>query len=145
MPLFIISTQALTLPSNIDFIHGKSDASSRPLPSLVPESNFHNPSLKDLHQSQICFDFTKNQCTRGSACKFSHDIQHIIQVNSQEKGICFDFLKGLCSRGLLCRFSHDISNLQLPPSQVRYFLLLQMVHLCLCGVGDVRSSVALNE
>eukprot|EP00887_Chlorella_sp_A99_P001592 scaffold8.g1592.t1 len=61
---------------------------------------------------QICFDFTKNQCSRGNACKFSHNVDLIIRVNSQEKGICFDFLKGLCTRGLLCRFSHDLRNLQ---------------------------------
>jgi len=61
---------------------------------------------------QICFDFTKNQCSRGANCKFSHDLNLIIEVNSQEKGICFDFLKGTCSRGPLCRFSHDLRNLE---------------------------------
>lgn len=64
---------------------------------------------------QICFDFTKNQCSRGASCKFSHNLDLIIQVNSQEKGICFDFLKGTCSRGPLCRFSHDLRNLQAAP------------------------------
>lgn len=63
-------------------------------------------------KEQICFDFTKGQCRRGGACKFSHDIDLIIKVNSQEKGICFDFLKGICARGALCRFSHDLHNLQ---------------------------------
>lgn len=67
---------------------------------------------------QICFDFTKGLCTRGDHCKFSHSVEYIISVNSQEKGICFDFLKGMCSRGLLCRFSHDLTNLQAP--QVRH-------------------------
>lgn len=62
-------------------------------------------------KTQICFDFTKNLCSRGAACRFSHNLHHIITVNSQEKGVCFDFLKGLCSRGALCRFSHDLTNL----------------------------------
>ncbi|KFM29300.1 Zinc finger CCCH domain-containing protein 7 [Auxenochlorella protothecoides] len=53
-------------------------------------------------------------CTRGAACKYSHSVDHIIAVNSEEKGICFDFLKGLCNRGLMCRFSHDLTNLQAP-------------------------------
>ena len=35
---------------------------------------------------QICFDFTKNQCSRGAACKFSHAIDQIIRVNSQVGG-----------------------------------------------------------
>ena len=63
---------------------------------------------------QICFDFTKGVCSRGASCKYSHSVEHIIAVNSEEKGICFDFLKGLCNRGLMCRFSHDLSNLQPP-------------------------------
>ena len=62
-------------------------------------------------KEQICFDFTKGHCRRGASCKFSHDVAHIIHVNSQEKGICFDFLKGTCARGVLCRFSHDLNNL----------------------------------
>ncbi|KDD71320.1 hypothetical protein H632_c5301p0, partial [Helicosporidium sp. ATCC 50920] len=54
---------------------------------------------------------------RGDHCRYSHSVEYIISVNSQEKGICFDFLKGLCTRGLLCRFSHDLSNLQAPEVQ----------------------------
>ena len=67
---------------------------------------------------QICFDFTKHACTRGNACKFSHDVNLIIEVNSQERGICFDFLRNTCSRGPLCRFSHDLSNFMPQDAQV---------------------------
>ena len=74
--------------------------------SVLPASE---PAPADPKR-QICFDFTKHQCTRGAACKFSHDINLIIEVNSQERGICFDFLRNTCSRGPLCRFSHDLSN-----------------------------------
>ena len=70
-------------------------------------------------KQQICFDFTKGLCTRGDACKYSHDIALIVKVNSQERGICFDFLRGQCSRGLLCRFSHDLSNITSQTSQVQ--------------------------
>eukprot|EP01025_Chloroclados_australasicus_P033254 TRINITY_DN3383_c0_g1_i1.p1 TRINITY_DN3383_c0_g1~~TRINITY_DN3383_c0_g1_i1.p1 ORF type:complete len:359 (-),score=-3.59 TRINITY_DN3383_c0_g1_i1:291-1238(-) len=64
-----------------------------------------------VNDVQICYDFTKNQCSRGDRCKYSHDIATIIGYNSQEKGICFDFLRGQCMRGMLCKFSHDLSNI----------------------------------
>ena len=76
-----------------------------------------DPSKVDPKR-QICFDFTKHCCTRGNACKFSHDINLIIEVNSQERGICFDYLRNTCSRGPLCRFSHDLSNFTPQDAQV---------------------------
>ncbi len=84
-------------------------------------------------KQQICFDFTKGLCTRGEACKYSHDIALIVKVNSQERGICFDFLRGQCSRGLLCRFSHDLSNITSQSSQVEHpkaFIIV--IHPCWC-------------
>lgn len=72
-------------------------------------------------KQQICFDFTKGQCARGASCRYSHDIDFIIQVNSQEKGICFDFLKGVCARGALCRFSHDLRNVHASASRLLSF------------------------
>ena len=33
-------------------------------------------------KTQICFDFTKGVCTRGSSCKFSHDVALIVSVAS---------------------------------------------------------------
>uniref|UniRef100_A0A1D1ZU30 C3H1-type domain-containing protein n=1 Tax=Auxenochlorella protothecoides TaxID=3075 RepID=A0A1D1ZU30_AUXPR len=108
-----------------------SQASSEPVfpvpislsPPLKSEARSSNPSPRPSIDAsaeaqelkrQICFDFTKGMCTRGAACKYSHSVDHIIAVNSEEKGICFDFLKGLCNRGLMCRFSHDLTNLQAP-------------------------------
>ncbi|RMZ52773.1 hypothetical protein APUTEX25_000892, partial [Auxenochlorella protothecoides] len=89
----------------------KSEArSSNPSPRPSIDASAEAQELK----RQICFDFTKGMCTRGAACKYSHSVDHIIAVNSEEKGICFDFLKGLCNRGLMCRFSHDLTNLQAP-------------------------------
>lgn len=80
-----------------------------PPPQSKAEKEKETPLIP---KEQICFDFTKGQCRRGSGCKFSHDVGYIIRVNSQEKGICFDFLKGACKRGVLCRFSHDLNNLK---------------------------------
>jgi hypothetical protein len=93
-------------------INETSSEKARTSPKLTP----HSVSTGNA-KTQICFDFTKNQCSRGASCKFSHDLDLIIQVNSQEKGICFDFLKGTCARGPLCRFSHDLRNLQNIPFQ----------------------------
>jgi len=72
----------------------------------------HKKRANQDGRAQICFDFTKGQCSRGDGCKFSHDVNYIIEVNSQEKGICFDYLKGTCTRGMMCRFSHDLNNLK---------------------------------
>jgi len=102
-------------PQENSHSHGWAPGASAP-----PHSNPANDQREHQHQQrpthlvpkeQICFDFTKGQCRRGASCKFSHDVAHIIHVNSQEKGICFDFLKGTCARGVLCRFSHDLNNL----------------------------------
>ena len=70
-------------------------------------------------KKQICFDFTKGTCGRGHTCKYSHDIDLIVRVNSQERGICFDYLRQQCQRGRLCRFSHDISNITAQQCQAR--------------------------
>ncbi|GMH38496.1 hypothetical protein BSKO_06380 [Bryopsis sp. KO-2023] len=77
----------------------------------VPQSPISVPrqSYFCSNDVQICFDFTKGRCNRRN-CKFSHDINAIIQYNSKEQGICFDFLRGECNRGPLCRFSHDLSR-----------------------------------
>lgn len=98
---------------------GLQQASTKPAFAQVEElgPSTHLDSLDP--KQQICFDFTKGLCTRGDACKYSHDIALIVKVNSQERGICFDFLRGQCSRGLLCRFSHDLSNITSQTSQVR--------------------------
>eukprot|EP00201_Polytomella_parva_P021419 CAMPEP_0175040030 /NCGR_PEP_ID=MMETSP0052_2-20121109/997_1 /TAXON_ID=51329 ORGANISM="Polytomella parva, Strain SAG 63-3" /NCGR_SAMPLE_ID=MMETSP0052_2 /ASSEMBLY_ACC=CAM_ASM_000194 /LENGTH=1419 /DNA_ID=CAMNT_0016302117 /DNA_START=59 /DNA_END=4315 /DNA_ORIENTATION=- len=93
-------------PTNISVLEGSS-LSSVP-PSVAGIKNDSN--LVD-NKTQICFEFTKGQCTRGDKCKYSHDLATIVQFNSKEKGICFDFLRNQCNRGLLCRFSHDLSNI----------------------------------
>ncbi|KAH7624416.1 hypothetical protein Ndes2526B_g00614 [Nannochloris sp. 'desiccata'] len=97
-------------------INNKMKSASFSLPTAAPTASASTAQPPAMQQEepkrQICFDFTKNQCSRGANCKFSHDLNLIIEVNSQEKGICFDFLKGTCSRGPLCRFSHDLRNLQ---------------------------------
>lgn len=77
-----------------------------------PKTSSRAQTTTLVAKEQICFDFTKGHCRRGAGCKFSHDVAHIIRVNSQEKGICFDFLRGTCVRGVMCRFSHDLNNLR---------------------------------
>eukprot|EP00884_Botryococcus_braunii_P007633 jgi/Botrbrau1/16871/Bobra.150_2s0090.1 len=82
---------------------------SQPANQLDPKAFVSNERVDP--KTQICFDFTKGVCARGASCKYSHDLDLIVRVNSQERGVCFDFLRGQCQRGQLCRFSHDISNI----------------------------------
>ena len=120
-----VGTPDLTVPA-ADFQPSSSSSSSTsPASALFGQSSVEyqissagsKPTGNDP-KTQICFDFTKGVCTRGSSCKFSHDVALIVSVNSQERGICFDFLRGQCHRGLLCRFSHDLSSLAAQQCQV---------------------------
>lgn len=109
------ATQTLCLPA----MEGQNPAAStsRTVAQLDHKSFMTNERVDP--KTQICFDFTKGVCARGSSCKYSHDLELIVQVNSQERGVCFDFLRGQCQRGQLCRFSHDISNITAQQGQVR--------------------------
>ena len=58
----------------------------------------------------ICYDFVKNQCTRGTDCKYSHDYSSIL-LGSRPPGrnpyvMCMDFARGKCARGAGCRYAH---------------------------------------
>ena len=120
-----VGTPDLTVPVSDFQLSSSSSASTSPASALLGQSSAEyqissagfKPTVNDP-KTQICFDFTKGVCTRGSSCKFSHDVALIVSVNSQERGICFDFLRGQCHRGLLCRFSHDLSSLAAQQCQV---------------------------
>lgn len=69
-------------------------------------------------KTQICYDFTKGMCVRGSQCRYSHDIEHIAKVNQNtNRGICFEHLKGSCLRGKLCKFHHDLYKVTENPTR----------------------------
>ena len=120
-----VGTPELSIPIADLHTSSSSSASTSPASGLLgqPSADYQigtampKPAGNDP-KTQICFDFTKGVCTRGSSCKFSHDVALIVSVNSQERGICFDFLRGQCHRGLLCRFSHDLSSLAAQQCQV---------------------------
>jgi cold shock CspA family protein len=80
--------------------------------------------------SQMCFDFQKGRCDRGSSCRFSHGDAggdgggggggygggggggyggggYGGGGGGAGAGVCFDFQKGRCDRGSSCRFSHE--------------------------------------
>jgi U4/U6.U5 tri-snRNP-associated protein 3 len=78
-------------------------------------------------RSNVCFDFQKGRCDRGSSCRFDHvegsgskrefsrDGDRDRYRDSRSYGdsrsnICYDFQKGRCDRGSSCRFSHDGEN-----------------------------------
>lgn len=48
---------------------------------------------------EVCKDYLRGMCDRGSSCKFSH---------VPDREVCFDFLVGRCSRRpSACKFFHD--------------------------------------
>jgi hypothetical protein len=79
----------------------------------------------------VCYDFVKNQCSRGDVCKYSHDIASILYANRQpSRGgknvmnvMCLDFSRGRCLRGDACRFAHTADptlTALLPPRRISY-------------------------
>ena len=124
-----VCTPDLAVPAADFHTSSSSSASTSPASGLFGQNSAKyqigsagSKSSGNDPKTQICFDFTKGVCTRGSSCKFSHDVALIVSVNSQERGICFDFLRGQCHRGLLCRFSHDLSSLAAQQCQVSQIL-----------------------
>lgn len=61
-----------------------------------------------LQRVQPCRDFLHNRCSKGDQCIYSHDIDHIREVNQQQDGSCMRFIFGVCTLPL-CRFKHDVS------------------------------------
>jgi hypothetical protein len=57
----------------------------------------------------ICYDFVKGVCTRGSECRYSHDLTLIARMArgsgddsdaGQQADVCFDYLR--CAARLCC-------------------------------------------
>ena len=60
-----------------------------------------------LQSDRPCFDFQKGSCTRGAACKFSHDAAGAGKGRQGTSNVpCRDFKKGDCKHGAKCKFSH---------------------------------------
>lgn len=95
--------------------------SGRSLCSQARPESSPSPMLALTHAhffSGICFDYLRNQCSRGLLCRFSHDLSNIAQqcqvfngtaTKGRTNAICYDFVKGVCQRGSECRYSHDLS------------------------------------
>ncbi|KAK0415991.1 hypothetical protein QR680_012236 [Steinernema hermaphroditum] len=68
----------------------------------LPESPMQRPQRSE--RSDICRDFMKNICNRGSRCKFYHPADHNPD-SSDEIHFCIDFQNRGCTREN-CRFVH---------------------------------------
>jgi hypothetical protein len=63
----------------------------------------------------VCYNFQKGTCYRGSACRFLHEDSFNndwygskIDYSSDVVGpVCFEYKKGRCKKGSLCRYVHD--------------------------------------
>ena len=53
----------------------------------------------------VCYAFQKGECTRGDACRFSHDPN--AEAPQRSSAPCYAFQRGECDRGDACRFSHE--------------------------------------
>ena len=61
----------------------------------------------------ICYAHEKGECSRGDACRFSHDGGKTVGSGAAQawaKPPCFAFQKGECWRGDECRFSHEVEG-----------------------------------
>ena len=62
----------------------------------------------------VCYAFQRGECTRGDACRFSHEEGGgggggggYDRPPSRGAPACYAFQRGECDRGDSCRFSHD--------------------------------------
>ena len=55
--------------------------------------------------SAPCYAFQRGECTRGDACRFSHDPN--AEAPPRSSAPCYAFQRGECDRGDACRFSHE--------------------------------------
>ncbi|XP_050369870.1 zinc finger CCCH domain-containing protein 42 isoform X1 [Argentina anserina] len=82
----------------------------------------------------VCRAFQRGECTRGAACRFSHNEQRAANTGwgaedkkwghdnydgprkkneegdeeeKEKRGVCRDFQRGVCTRGAGCKFSHN--------------------------------------
>ena len=73
----------------------------------------------NARESRVCFDHLRGECTRGSLCRFSHDIQRLVLQGMHEasytnfmeptaNGICYDFCRGACPRQGKCPWTHNL-------------------------------------
>ena len=59
-----------------------------------------------LSAKPVCYAFQRGECTRGDACRFSHD-PNAGAAPQRSTAPCYAFQRGECTRGDACRFSHD--------------------------------------
>ena len=61
----------------------------------------------------VCYSYQKGTCTRGSSCRFKHELagervqQAAMKVDARGYDICFAHTTKSCGRGDSCRFSND--------------------------------------
>jgi len=51
----------------------------------------------------LCNDYQRGKCSRGRACKYSHDVP--------PREVCREFTRGSCSRGETCKYDHPMPEI----------------------------------
>lgn len=59
-------------------------------------SDFQAKMAKENKKTNVCRDFVRNVCTRGSSCKYTHPLKYVF---------CWDYQNGKCKRSG-CAFIH---------------------------------------
>jgi hypothetical protein len=76
------------------------------------EDTFFNRGVRQIRHPRPCPFYARGTCSRGTACRFSH--QGSIDTSSIEnyRKPCRFFMRGHCGRGEACIFSHEQSSIQ---------------------------------
>eukprot|EP00210_Caulerpa_lentillifera_P003986 g3803.t1 len=107
------SSESKEVPICFDFVQGKCRR-----PNCRYQHDFGAVIRHNSKESRICFDHLRGECTRGSLCRFSHDLQPLIMqsledaarqvVEPRANGICYDFCRGACPRRGTCPWTHNL-------------------------------------
>jgi len=121
--------------------HSRSRSCSRS--RSISRARGGRPRSRSRGGREFCKDYTRGECNRGNACRFSHDFRPAIPSRPEPgpppgmgslgsldrsgaggplatydrfgREMCGDFKRGDCRRGERCRYSHGDAGARPPP------------------------------
>eukprot|EP00210_Caulerpa_lentillifera_P000393 g383.t1 len=125
------------VPICFDFVQGKCHRQN-----CKYQHDFGAVIRHNSKETRICFDHLRGECSRGSLCRFSHNLKPLITqsledgarglVQTRANGICYDFCRGACPRRGTCPWTHNLveiawSTAKQPLLQEQKFTILKQV------------------